>query len=199
MKKKRVAILGFMDSWKRAPWEDYDYEIWCMNHFEVYSIPRYDRWFDMHTWYNLMTRDIKNVLRKRRKVDSHIHWLNKHCDVPIYMPKKYDAIEGSVAYPIEKMLKIHGPVFTNSVDYEIALAIEEGFKEIQIYGIAMAGIDEIWQQRNSLSYFVGYAKGKGVDVYIPSNHNFLRINQIYGYNTKNIEPYWKYLNSNQTM
>jgi len=199
VKKKRVAILGFMDSWKRAPWEDYDYEIWCMNQFELYAIPRYDRWFDMHTWFNLITRPVGKELFKRRKVSSHVHWLSKHCEVPIYMPKKYNMIKNSIAYPIEKMLKIHGPVFTNTVDYEIALAVEEGFKEIQIYGIAMQGIDEIWQQRNSLSYFVGYAKGKGVDVYIPSNHNFLRINQIYGYNTKNIEPYWKYLNSNQTM
>ena len=197
MRKKRVAILGFQDTWRRAPWEDYDFEIWCMNHFEIYSIPRYDRWFDMHTAYNIVHRGAEKELANRRGVKSHLHWLKTKCDVPIYMPKQYRSIKGSIAYPIEKMMKIHGPIFTNTVDYEMALAIEEGFEEIHIYGIAMQWIDEIWAQKSSLSYFMGYAKGKGIDVYIPCNQNMLRVNQVYGYNM-NIEPYWKYMNTNQT-
>lgn len=197
MKKKRVAILGFMDSWRKAPWEDYDFEIWCMNHFEVYSIPRYDRWFDMHTWYNVVHRGAERELWKRRQVRSHYQWLSKKCDVPIYMPKKYRSIKNSIAYPIEEMMKIHGPIFTNTVDYEVALAIEEGFKEIHIYGVSFEWIDEIWTQRPSLAYFIGYAKGRGIDVYIPCNQNYLRVNQVYGYNM-NIEMYWKYMNTNKT-
>ncbi|KKK96549.1 hypothetical protein LCGC14_2661630 [marine sediment metagenome] len=102
MKKKRVAILGFQDTWRRAPWEDYDFEIWCMNQFELYSIPRYDRWFDMHTWYNVVNRGAEKELWKRRNVKSHLHWLNKHCEVPIYMPKKYKAIKTVLLIRLKK-------------------------------------------------------------------------------------------------
>lgn len=201
-KRKKVAILGFATGgggWLEAPFDDDEFEIWAMNHMEVYGehLKRYDRWFEMHTMYNIKGRKVK--LKAYPYNATHYKWLKHVCKVPIYTPKKYGSIKNSIAYPIEKMLKIHGPIFTNTVDYEIALAMEEGFKEIHLYGLAFQYIDEVWTQRLSIAHFMGYAMGKGITFYVPCNNNVLRINNIYSYPTKDIEPYWKYMNTNNIM
>lgn len=201
MEEKKVAILGFKEGvggWAEAPFDDDSFEIWGMNHLEIsgFNMPdvfRYNRWFEMHTIYNIRHRYLKMTNGQKIVKYDHLKWLKKYCKAPIYMPKKYKAIKNSIEYPIDRMIEKHGPVFTNTVDYEIALAIDEGYKEIHLYGLAFQYIDEVWTQRLSIAYFMGFVKGMGIKFYVPLNHNVLRINNIYGYPKKDIEPDWKYM------
>ena len=62
-----------------------DWEIWGLN--DAY-IPRFDRWFEMHTM-----RNIKN----RPASPHHYKWL-KNCDKPIYMKKHYKVLKSTTRH-----------------------------------------------------------------------------------------------------
>lgn len=59
--------------------------------------------------------------------------------------------------------------------YMMALAIHEGHKEIEIYGVNM-GIEnhEYFKQRPSMYAWIGYAKGLGIDVKIAKNSSLFK-------------------------
>lgn len=73
--------------------------------------------------------------------------------------------------------------FTNSVCYMIALAIAEGYQKIELYGVNQAGLFEYMEQRKGVEFWIGYALGKGIEVYInpPSSLLTNTKNTPYGY------------------
>ena len=48
------------------------------------------------------------------------------------------------------------------------LAIEKGYKEIGIYGIDLSTTKEYQEQRPSVLYFIGLAKGLGIEIILPN-------------------------------
>jgi hypothetical protein len=44
---KKVALVGFADSWKLAPFDDPTVDVWGLNELYKY-VPRWDRWFELH-------------------------------------------------------------------------------------------------------------------------------------------------------
>jgi hypothetical protein len=177
-KKEKLAILAFFHNHYRvAPWWNSEYEIWGCNCPQD-GIERFDRWFEFHSMYNI---------RHRKEAPNHLKWL-KNCDKPIYMKKKYANIPMSVKYPIQAMVDEFGPIFTNTIDYMLALAITEGFKEIAIYGAAFTSILEYIRERQSYIHLLGIAKGKGIT--IRQTYDILRINNLYCYPEIDIEKYW---------
>lgn len=73
--------------------------------------------------------------------------------------------------------------FTNSVCYMIALAILEGYERIELYGVNQAGLFEYMEQRRGVEFWVGYALGRGVEVFINEPSKLLKNtkDQPYGY------------------
>lgn len=68
-------------------------------------------------------------------------------------------------YPISEIIKFFGvDYFTNTVDYAIALAIHNGFKEINLYGVNMANGTEYAYQKSGVEYWLGQAMGRGIKV-----------------------------------
>ena len=66
--------------------------------------------------------------------------------------------------------------------YMIALAIEEGFQEIQLYGVECNLKLEYEEQKPCLEYFIGIAKGKGIKVYIHPTSKLLKSEKgLYGF------------------
>jgi hypothetical protein len=91
-------------------------------------------------------------------------------------------------YPIAEIVKFFGvDYFTNTVDYAIALAIYQGFREINFYGVNMANGTEYSYQKAGVEFWVGQAMGRGIKV---TNHGNLstilktRDGLLYGYGTK---------------
>ena len=65
---KKVAIVGFADTRNQAPYNDPTFEIWGLNDLHSH-IPRYDRWFDIHTRENIDTDVIAGrTAAKARKI-----------------------------------------------------------------------------------------------------------------------------------
>lgn len=72
-------------------------------------------------------------------------------------------------YPLNEIVKEFGSAyFTNSISYMIAYAVYKGYKKIELYGVDMSARDEYINQRGSVMYWIGFARAKGIDVYIAS-------------------------------
>lgn len=169
VKKTKVAIVGFTASWKRAPFNEPDWEVWGMNAAYDLPLPRWDRWFELH----------QRQVNLNDEGPRHI-WKIAELTCPVYMIKQFDDIPTSVAYPLDKVLAQFRPYMTSTFSYMAALAIMEGFEEIGVYGVDTA--DEEWgSQRPSLEYLLGYAEGKGIKVTIPKESSLLRAPFLYGY------------------
>jgi len=174
----RVAIVGFAPSHVDTPWTDPDLQIWTMNYHHT-QVPRSDRIFEIHDWDYLQKEDGGAHLRQLATVT-----------VPVYMQDQHDQVPTSVAYPIAEMTALYlmpeaeKPYFTNTASYMIALAIAEGFTQIELYGVDMANDSEYAYQRPSCEFFLGIAVGKGIRVLTHRLSDLLKTAYVYGYEEK---------------
>jgi hypothetical protein len=91
-------------------------------------------------------------------------------------------------YPLDKIIEFFGvDYFSSTVDFAIALAIYEGFTEIDMYGVNMQNETEYAYQKAGADFWVGQALGRGIKVQIFGKFTSLlktRDGLIYGYGTK---------------
>ena len=192
MGRRKVAIVGFSpSSYHLAPFQNDDWEVWTLN--EAYTLPavsRADRWFEIH---------VRDEIDVTQRDPNHIKWLRDQRSMPIYMihgPEVFTDIPMAVKFPIEDVvIDFETSYITNTISMMIALAVQEGFTTIGIWGVDMAqpaiggGPSEYAEQRPSCEYFIGYARGLGkgrgqkITVYIPPQSDLLASIGIYGYNT----------------
>jgi hypothetical protein len=173
--KKKLLIVGTSPSLKDAPINDESFEVWALN--DMYAIiPKADRWFEMHK------RKVQEATIVRQTGNKYLEWFRNNTTVPVYMHDKFDDIPMSIKYPIEEMIQAFGTrLFGSTIDYEMALAIYEGYKEIHIYGVDMAVSEEYSQQRPSLYFWIGIALGRGIKVFLPKGCDLLKSYFMYGY------------------
>ena len=174
--KRRVAIVGFaLSSRDKAPFTDPEVEIWGVN--ELYkAVPRIDVLFELHDRF---------WLTQKERNPEHLKWLQE-TSIPVYMLDHYEDIPRSIRFPIELIVKEFGTYFTNSISYLIALAIYLKFDEIGIYGVDMATDSEYGSQRPSVEYFIGVARGRGIDVILPAECDLCKTMHMYGYHDNEI-------------
>jgi hypothetical protein len=180
-KLKKVALVGYAPSWKDAQYDDADIEIWIMNDMYDFA-PRWDRLFDIH-----MIDEIKT--RKSRGEGNKLHYeMLKTLDKPIYMQQHFEEIPASVKFPLDSIVDKYwipamgDKIFlTCSVAHMLALAIYEGFEEIQLFGIHEAVDDEYSCEMPSVLYWLGVAHAKGITIKISPESPLLKGYFIYGY------------------
>lgn len=180
---KKLAIVGTApSSVNLAPYNNPDYEIWGLN--GVYSmvdyanINNFTRWFETH-----LMKDIKALSNDTKYTYGmdYMAWLQNSA-IPVYMVDKFKEIPMSVKYPLDEILEMFPErYFNNTVSYMLALAIYEGYEDINIYGVDMATSGEYGSQRPSCEFFIGYAKGRGIKVYIPDESDLLKTPYLYGF------------------
>lgn len=175
---RKVAIVGFAESWKQTPFADESMEVWGLNELHKY-IPRWDRWFELHDADTLgvTVRDLSEGEQKR-----HLEWLSREHGKPIYMqPQFVGRFPNAVAYPLDEMIAAFGKYFTSSIGYMLALAISEGFGWIGLYGVDLASDVEYPHQRPNTEYLVGIARGRGIHVEIAPGGAINKSSYLYGY------------------
>ena len=172
-KKDKVAIVGFAPTWPLAPFKDDSFEIWGCNEFHLIA-PRIDLLFELHG-----RREIEEKERDKVK-QEHVTWL-RNSKIPILMQRHFDDIPNSIPYPKDHIIEKYGNYFTNTISWQIALALDLGFKEIHLYGVNMANDEEYASQRPSVEYFVGLARGMGIKVYIPDQSDICKAWTLYGF------------------
>ncbi len=180
---KKLAIIGTApSSIHLAPYNNPDYEIWGLNgvysYIDFANITNITRWFDIHSM-----ECIKEIYTSTHYAygSGYLEWI-KNLTIPIYMQEVFEEVPTSVKYPLEEILaRFPRKYFTNSISWMLALAIYEGYEDISIYGVDMATASEYACQRPSCEYFIGYAEGLGVKVYLPDQSDLLKTPFLYGF------------------
>lgn len=177
-KVDNVAIVGFSPHQNHYVGELFskpNWEFWGLNDLNV-SFPEMQyhatRWFQVH--------EPEYLIYQRKWTEERFEWF-KLLKIPIYMIKHYPEIPMSVEYPLQKILKEFGRYFNNSFCWMIALAIQEGFKRIHLYGCDMAEQREYERERPGVEYYVGLARGKGINVFIPAESDLMKCHVLYGF------------------
>lgn len=197
--KERVYIVGCAASKDIVPWDDKDAEYWGVNNLYGVPLPKahYDRWFELHNIW----QDPKNNKMIRRGVadfrgQTITEYLQGLADLKtsVYMQKHWpNLVPLSVAYPLGEIVKSFTDkgfaldvcrYITNTISYEIILAIYLGFKEIQVWGVDMAVGGEYQNQRPSCEFWLGVAQGMGIKVFIPPQADLLKTRFLYGFEEK---------------
>lgn len=91
-------------------------------------------------------------------------------------------------YPLQEVIAYFGvDYFTNTVDYALALAIYEGFSEIDIYGVNMTFGSEYEFEKPGVEFWIGQALGRDIKIKVHGETSTIlktRDGLIYGYGTK---------------
>lgn len=170
---KKLAIVGTApSSLHLAPYNDTDYEIWGLGgvygYIDFPNISNITRWFDIHSLDEVHKVYSDDFLRE--------------LTIPIFMQEKFAECPTSVEYPLEEVLRrFPRRYFTNTVSWMLALAICEGYEDISVYGVDMSQGTEYASQRPSCEYFLGYAEGMGINIYLPQESDLLKTPFLYGF------------------
>lgn len=172
---KKVAILGTVPHKMQAPFNDPNFEIWAIAHACLGDpLPKVDRIFEIHKWDEVV------------KWGSPQAWA-MHPAAPVYLQSAREDVPNSRSFPFDYIISKF-QIFedrseanmTNSISWMIALAIDEGFEEIHIYGVNMSHHTEYGSQKPSCEYYMGLAKGMGIKIYVPKESDLMKSYFQYG-------------------
>jgi hypothetical protein len=163
---RKITILGKGNGWKDAPNEDI---LWGVN--DVWKRRDVDVVFNMHTY-----QSNKEIFK------SSVEYVNKY-QKPFVTLKEIKDVPTSIRFPIEEM---HTHYFTNSIAYMIAYALYRGVEEINIYGCGLDRASKYAKQKHNIEYWVGYARGCGINVVLHGKTELLAVEngEMYGYNER---------------
>lgn len=181
----KVALVGTAPSSRMlAPFNDPSWKIWGCSPGNQGILPRIDMWFELHG--NLLWPEHKHY------GEPYIKWL-KEQKFPIYMQDQ-SLVPHALVFPHKELVKEFGPsFFTSSFSWMMAFAINQGAKEIALFGIDMASRDEYILQRPGFYFFKHIAEKKGIKVSAPNESDIMMPPGLYGYS--DITPFGRKLHA----
>lgn len=167
-KMKTLAIIGSHPRTRELfDFNRTDVEVWLFNEARSGKsnlwAKRADVIFQMHIpaiWKN----------PKNRNDPGHFDWLQTQNECAVYMQEQYPEVPRAIKYPLAEILDMLGNkenhFLTSSVPQALALAAYLGvYDRVEVYGVAMETNTEYQFQREGVSFWLGFLKGRGVDVY----------------------------------
>jgi len=169
---KQVAIVAYAASTREMYRPlDSSWERWGLNRlYEIEDVKGFSRWYETHD------RD----LFPQAFPPEHLAWLRAQ-HIPLYMADAYLDIPAAVRFPRERLMEKFGRYFTSSMAWMLALAIDEGYQRIRLYGMDLMGDSEYEVQRSCIEYLIGLARGLGREVWLPPQCALLRASHLYGF------------------
>ena len=172
---RQIAIVGLSTSTHEdAPWGDDEWEILGLPWDSMWEL--IDVHFEMHPLELLKEP-------KAYRPDGYFDRLRSLKN--LYMQQEYDEVPNAKAYPLAGVKDKCSDYFNSSISYLLAYAIwlaaisaNQEASKIGIWGVDMANITathpddpsfktEFEYQRPNMEYLIGYARGLGIEVYIP--------------------------------
>jgi len=164
---KTLVIVGNGRTRTSAPHDDLSREIWTMNNHAMLWNRRTTRVFEMHP----------DALHAKRYGDDYKEWLRQKHPFPITMHEAHEEIPNSVRFPREEISQVFGKhlykgtkavrnYYTSTFPYTLALALHEGYKRIELYGVELDKKEEYVDHRDSVFFWIGKATAVGVDIFI---------------------------------
>lgn len=178
----------------RSPREGREHaELWGLTRanqkFWAGRLTDWTRWFDIHP---LESSGEWQGIRERRP--QAWQWYQEQDPLrPIYMAAKHRQIPASVEFDLARVQAEFALVeslergvepcrqFTCMLDYVIAFAILEGFERIILNGIGFATDHGHQYVHRGILYWLGFARGAGVEVLIDPPSVYAMPKQIYSY------------------
>jgi hypothetical protein len=159
----KIAIVGTSDSAKEAPFKDATWQIWTLGRNWPW-IPRYDRWFELHTMPHL----------EKAKTQAVFYEFMKSCANKLYLIEPCNNYPEAQIFPKAELIGKYGTYITSSIAWMFIKAIDEVATEIGIWGVDMRGENEYAHQRPCMEYWIGRAIEKGIKVHIHHNSALLK-------------------------
>jgi hypothetical protein len=190
-KPRKIALLGYAPNVRFAPWDDPTVEIWALNDM-AFTMPRVDVLFELHS---------PDIIKKEG------HWDRlKGLKIPVLMQEHYDEIPSSVKYPmdaVEKNFMVAGtdrPYLTCSASLMLAVALISDPRpvSIDVYGVDMAQDGEFAKQRPSCEYYLGLARGMGIQISVQHSSDLLKTRFVYGFEDEKLSVFMQQLKERQT-
>ena len=157
-KRTKVALLGCaMETLPLAPFDDPSWEIWSSGQWGK-TVSRWDMWFELH--------DIEELPDTFK---FHLAWMIQQTK-PIYVARPTQWAPNGTVFQREEIEKKYGKEFlTSTIAWMFAKAIEDGYKEVGLWGVEMASDAEYFYQRGGVKHFQYIAeKYHGIKVTIPA-------------------------------
>lgn len=158
--KKIAIVCGAPSSVHLAPYDDPDWKIWVLgNRLNKFAGKEIDRVFEIH-----------DNLTEHGDVQKYAEWLVSH-NIPMTVGEKFPVQAPHVkAFDYAASEALFGSLYlTSSPSYMMSQAILEGATHIGIYGVDLAVDDhEYFWQRPCMEAWIGFAKGRGIVIDIPS-------------------------------
>jgi hypothetical protein len=171
---KKVCFVARAESWINAPYNENEYEIWSLTDCYTF-IPKADRWFEIH-----LPNIIENLKPRGFEHLNHLEELNKF-DIPVYMIEARPEVKKSIKYPFEQIKEKYPHWWANSLCFMFALAIEEGFTDIYLYGVDMATPYEYEHEMPAIAKWIGFCAAKGINVHVSDESIVKNHKYVYGY------------------
>ncbi len=173
----KIAIVGRAASFDEAPFDDPSWEIWTVSNV-CQEIPRWTRHFEIH-----------EIEPRKLKWGAYWEYLKQDHPGVIYLRELHPEVPKGIVYPKEEIVQHFGNYFNNSVSWMIALAMGQAVTDLALFGIDMAQDDEdekseYAHQRPSCEYFLGMAKGYGVNVTLHHASSLLKTRVLYGFDAE---------------
>lgn len=154
---KKVLLIGGASTKTPTPTVEPGVERWSLNGFVFMPGNRWKhctRWFDLHSKEHIVNRKSGNAWGWHQKLT-----------IPIYLWQTYEDLPTSRAYPHAAVRAMFGGtrLFTSTLDWMIALALYEGFEEIEMYAWRM-GHPHYVHQVGSGQWWLRQCAERGVKV-----------------------------------
>lgn len=165
MTDRVVRLYGCALGVEQAPPVPVGTEVWCINNPWAQRRQRGPRVLQEWThWFNFHTIRHQKLCYPR----GYAYLARKDGTRPVYMQEADPNIPGSVKFPKDELIAFYKHrYFTCSAAWQIAFAIYEGVKQIDIWGHRMTINGEHAHQRAGFLYWVREARQRGIEVVVP--------------------------------
>lgn len=178
---KKLAIVGAQELTRdNAPWDDEAFDIWTISNWSKAEwCKRCDGVIEIHE---------PKVYKNHPADGDYWNWLQTQDSAKVFMLYPDERVKNCQLYPLHgalqltRNLKVLGEEAQNiasSIDYAVALAIIEGYEQIDVYGVEMARSSEYKNQQASFAFWVGLCAGKGIALNINCTRG-LFVKPLYG-------------------
>jgi len=176
----KIAIVGTSPHKDQAPTPADGWVVWGMNKTHNFpTLQSFTKWFDLHDLDEMYGESDQSV-----DPGEYMDWLkDKHREVPVVMfpdqIRKHE-IPNAEPFHTDILVKQFGTYFSNSVSWMIARAITFQPETIGVYGVDMGQQHEYAWERPSVEFFLGWARGAGIEIDIPKESSLLTTLYLYG-------------------
>ncbi len=153
-----------------------DWQIYSCNGAFHY-LNRFDVHFELH--------DINYLKNHVKPDDSYFQFLHD-CGDRLILSKAHPDFPLAKIYPLQEVVNFYNipAYFNNTIAYMTAYALymhDKIITDLALIGVDMASDSEYAHQRPCCEFYIGYAKGQGVNLHMPDTCPLLKSSYLYGF------------------